>query len=303
VESSYGTESCQTFAVALKNEGVTDCRVLCMIMDNGKTNTFGKLEYGVAIRHKELWECLISQLAFYFFFRWNIEKEAPPTFKKRADWYLIKILKGGSNTHSLSYQTQLQCVNDIFQRCDISSYKKTHAGRKQGAQHAELRGVSESQIQRAGRWNTDAMSNAYLSHIPRKSVRARAGFAPNGRGDYFIPRAQVVPPDTLVRRIWPWVDEWIGWFQQNENDVRDGRELGDREEGDMNDLAGKAFLRLLDYLRTVLLQDSVLLRDEVPSHPLFQDPIFSDPEYLSFVQLMHQTLATDVPQPQELLVR
>ena len=148
------------------------------------------------------------------------------------------------------------------------------------------------------------MSSAYLTHIPRKFVRATAGFPPSGRGDYFIPRAQVQPPEALVRKVWPWVDEWIAWFQQNENDVReeDGQ-LDGRDEGDRNDLAGKAFLRLLDYLRTVLLQDSVLLQDEAPHHPIFQDPIFSDQEYLDFVRVMKQALAVEIPQPQELLVR
>jgi hypothetical protein len=291
------------FAVPLKNEGATDCRVLCMIVDNGKTNAFGKMEYGVTIRHKELWKCLISQLACYLFFRWDIEREPPPLFKRRSDWYRTKILKGGQNTHPLAYATQLQWVNEIFDRCQISSYKKTHAGRKQGAQHAELLGVSESQIQRAGRWNTDAMSNAYLSHIPRKFVRAAAGFPSSGRGDYFIPRAQVLPPDSLVRKIWPWVDEWIIWFQQNENNVRDDDQLQEQNEGDRNDLAGKAFLRLLDYLRTVLLQDSVLLRNEFPHHPLFHHSIFSDPEYLDFDQRMRQMLAVGEPQPQEVLIR
>ena len=138
------------FTAQLKNKGVTDCRVLCMIIDNGKTNLYRKLEYGVAVRHRELWKCLLSQLAFYLFFRWHVEREAPPSFRQRADWYRTKILKGGLNTSPLSYQTQLLWVNDIFQRCDISLYKKTHAGQKQGAQHAELLGVSESQIQRAG---------------------------------------------------------------------------------------------------------------------------------------------------------
>lgn len=293
------------FCVPLKNQGATECQVLCWIISQGKTNSFGRLEYGVCVRNREIEKCLLSHLAFYFFFRWQCEREPPPRFTRRALWYRTKVAKGLSDAQRpLHYQTQLDWTNRIFDSCGVVSYKKTHSGRKQGAQHAELLGISEQQIQRAGRWNTDSMSNAYLTHIPREFVRGTAGFAPYGTGDYYIPRANVEVPESLVRKLWPWVDTNLAWFEQQEEELNDDADtVRHTEADDRFDLAGKSFLHLLRYLRTVLIQDSVILRTSYPDHPLFQHPFFEDAEYAAFVRVMEHTLEATAPQPQDVLVQ
>ena len=65
-----------------------------------------------------------------------------------------------------------------FQYAGISSQKKTHIGRSAGAQMAELKGVSEAQIRRAGRWNQEQMVGCYLISLPRKFMRVIAGHPP-----------------------------------------------------------------------------------------------------------------------------
>ena len=60
------------FPLVLKNEGPTRCTALIMILDNGKVNKTGRIEYRGVIRHKNVLLCVISQLAFYLFFRWNL---------------------------------------------------------------------------------------------------------------------------------------------------------------------------------------------------------------------------------------
>jgi len=77
----------------------------------------------------------------------------------------------------------------MFQGVGIHSKEKTQSARKQSARHAELDGVQEAQIRRAGRWNTDAMTGAYLSYLPRAFIRSIAGFPKEGKG-YFLPRAR-----------------------------------------------------------------------------------------------------------------
>jgi hypothetical protein len=63
-----------------------------------------------------------------------------------------------------------------------------------------------------------------------------AGFSPGGLGDYFIPRAMVTAPKSLVQSLWPWVVEWVSWFQGREPEE-------DVSDADLNmdgcDLAGK----------------------------------------------------------------
>jgi len=67
----------------------------------------------------------------------------------------------------------------MFTGAKVTSLKKTHAGRSQGAKHAELKGVNGGQIRRAGRWNSDALTNCYLTHLPRKFIRSMADFSPS----------------------------------------------------------------------------------------------------------------------------
>jgi centromere DNA-binding complex CBF3 subunit-like protein len=67
------------FSVETKGEGATPCWFMLMVTDNGKTNHFGKLEYGVVARHRHPLCCTMSYLAFYLFFRWKIMREPPPT--------------------------------------------------------------------------------------------------------------------------------------------------------------------------------------------------------------------------------
>ena len=44
-------------------------------------------------------------------------------------------------------------------------------------------------------------------------MRAMAGFNPSAQGNFYLPRAKVMPPRSLERAVWPWVDEWLAWFE------------------------------------------------------------------------------------------
>ncbi|KAF2191868.1 hypothetical protein K469DRAFT_555883, partial [Zopfia rhizophila CBS 207.26] len=70
----------------------------------------------------------------------------------------------------LSYTSQRDWVAKAFEDVGISSSKKTHIGRAAGAKTAELKGVSQEQIRRAGRWNQEQMVGCYHYSV----------YAPNG---------------------------------------------------------------------------------------------------------------------------
>jgi Centromere DNA-binding protein complex CBF3 subunit, domain 2/Transcriptional activator of glycolytic enzymes len=302
-ESRRNAELADMFTLQLpKTEGATPCWALMLRVDRGKTNHFGKVQYGVAVRHAEPLRCVLGQLACYLFYRWNVAGESPPTFRRRQDWYRFCVLKGGDARHPMSYDTQLKGTTQAFDAIGVCSSKKTHAGRAQGAKHAELARVSEDQIRRAGRWNHDALSGCYLSHIPRDFVRSTAGFASGGQGDYFVPRAMVQPPLSLVEALWPWVDQWLGWFHGN---LPSPDAAVDEEEYDDDkcDKAGQGFLRLLMQLRLVFLQDSVPLRREFPFHPLWADPIFERQDYQEFAEEVELAMAEQDDEPQDALIR
>jgi hypothetical protein len=112
----------------------------------------------------------------------------------------------------MAYDTQLDWINKMFTGANVTSLKKTHAGRSQGAKHAELKGINEGQIRRAGGWNSDALTNCYITHLPRKFMRSMAGFSPSIQGNFYLPRAKTLPPRSLEQAVWPFVDEWLAWF-------------------------------------------------------------------------------------------
>jgi centromere DNA-binding complex CBF3 subunit-like protein len=53
----------------------------------------------------------------------------------------------------LDESTHRKWIRDIFNEIGHKSSQTTHAGRKSGAQCAEITGVSEEEIRRARRWN------------------------------------------------------------------------------------------------------------------------------------------------------
>ena len=112
-------------------------------------------------------------------------------------------------------------------------------------------------------------------------------------------RAKVLPPRSLERAVWPFVDEWLAWF---ESDGKSTVEGDDSSEADRQDLAAQGFLRLLQQLRIILLQDSVIMRREFPAHPIWTDPIFARDDYLAFAKDVELTLM-DIEEPEEIQIR
>lgn len=300
-ESRRNLELADLFTISLPHEGPTPCWPMIMIMNNGKTNPFGRLEYMGVMRHQDPLLCTMGQMAFYLFYRWNIVREPPPQFKQRQQWYGLHLLRGSHTDQPISYQSQLDWINQVFAAINLNTLKKTHIGRSQGARLAELQGVGEGQIRRAGRWNNDALSNCYLTHLPQKFLRTMAGFEPSVRGNYYLPRAKITPPQPLIQAVWPWVDTWLDWFKSyDEKEKAEGSKEGDKEE-DHNDMAAQGFLQLLDQLRTILLQDSVLLQEQFPRHPIWGDPIFVRKDYQEFaVQVKCSLLNTQPPEEVQL---
>ena len=64
-----GAELTDFFTIQLPNEEPTSCHVMIMIMNNGKMNALGRLEYGAVMRHRNPLLCTINHTAFYLFYR------------------------------------------------------------------------------------------------------------------------------------------------------------------------------------------------------------------------------------------
>ena len=259
------------FTFEFTGEGPTRCMPLIMTTRQSKVNQHGRLETAGALRNRNPQICPLSGLAFYLLCRWDLTDEPFPDFSNRSAWYNIRLLKGSaagtSSAAQLAYNSQLEWVTKAFRYAGVVSRKKTHTGRPSGAKMAELKGVSEDQIRRAGRWNHEQMVGCYLSSLPRKFMRIMAGHPPQ-MGCFEIRRASVVPPSELLSLIWPQLDQWKDHF-------------GPRE-GQSNDLAALGLTDLLFYLREVILQDSVILREHFPNSPIWNHPVFQHEAYARF---------------------
>ncbi|KAL2137536.1 hypothetical protein VTI28DRAFT_9169 [Corynascus sepedonium] len=259
------------FTFEFPGEGPTRCMPLILTTRAGKQNQHGRLETAGALRNKKPLICMLSGLAFYLLYRWDLTDEPFPDFSRRAAWYDIRLLKSSSTdrTSALSYYTQRDWVVKAFGYAGITSRKKTHVGRSSGAKTAELKGVSEDQIRRAGRWNQEQMVGCYLNALPRNFMRLMAGH-PANMGCFEIRRAGITPPEALLSMIWPELDRWKDQFGPGSDQV--------------NDLAAMGLTNLLFYLREVVLQDSVLLMQQFPDSPVWNHPVFQHEVYKVFAQ-------------------
>ncbi|KAM4064030.1 centromere DNA-binding protein complex CBF3 subunit [Hirsutella rhossiliensis] len=177
------------FTFEFAGEGSTRCMPLIFTTRAGKQNQHGRLE----------------------------------TAGARSSWYDIRLIKGNGTgrTAAFSYNSQREWVVKAFAYAGVTSQKKTHVGRSSGARTAELKGISEDQIRRAGRWNQEQMVGCYLNSLPRKFMRTMAGHPPQA-GCFEIRRAGVTPPEVLLSMIWPELDRWRGRFgpgTEQENDL------------------------------------------------------------------------------------
>lgn len=180
----------------------------------------------------------------------------------------------------MTYPAHLQAVTSVFKKCGIRSKAKTHAARRGGAQFADLMNVSEMQIRLAGRWNMSVMEKTYLSHLPRNFMRAQAQFDEKG-GHFFINRGLITPPQSLAQLIFPEADEWIRRHEER--------------EGVEEDMAAGGFLTLLIQMRTILLQDAVVLKQNFPDHVLLQHTIFRSQNFVDYENEVLQSLGTEDP--------
>ena len=107
-----------------------------------------------------------------------------------------------------------------------------------------------------------------------------AGFDPANKNGFFLPRAYCEPPEELLSKVFPWLDEVL---------------LNTPNE--TPHLATYSFLKFLEYCRKVIIQDAVELVDKFSELSLlWENPLFSCREFLSFKEIS-RNLMRDRPDP------
>lgn len=67
-ETALGTQLPDLFIMELKNQGPSSCFAIVATITFGKTNKDGKIQYGSALRHRDVEVCPHGAFAQYFFF-------------------------------------------------------------------------------------------------------------------------------------------------------------------------------------------------------------------------------------------
>ena len=111
------------FTFEFKGEGPTHCIPLIFTTRASKQNQHGRLETIGALGNKKPLICMLSGLAFYLLYRWDLSNEPFLDFSKRSAWYNVRLIKSstGSREAAFSYNSQREWVAKAFQYVGIFS--------------------------------------------------------------------------------------------------------------------------------------------------------------------------------------
>lgn len=237
-ETALGAQLPDLFCMELENQGVSKCIAVVATITFGKTNKDGKIQYGSCLRHANVELCPVGAFAQYFFSRFHHEGKSFPNFTERRTWYDTFLFPNKNEDGSIKYEEQAKVYRKVLTHVGINSSKVTHINRKSAINMIAHQGVSGDQQRQVGRWGADRMVGCYLSGLPVDAIKVLAGFSTR-KGDYFINRDCVSPPDELKKMVFPQIEHWKEKFHNKEV---------------QEDIAGPNFLQFLDHLRTVFLQ-------------------------------------------------
>lgn len=266
------------FCIEMDKEGPSTCIAMAIIKGRGKMNQFGKPLFSGYYRHADVWLCSVSSVALYLFYRFHVCNEPFPDFSVSQSWYDICMFCThiNQNTKAFSASAHALAIIEAKNRLKILDPKNTHGGRVYGRQKLEQSGVDKVSADVAGGWSTGAGEACYGNGFSRPAMRAMAGFPPNETA-FYLPRSAVRPPDALLKKVFPQLDEW----QRRHLD----------EDSCQQNFALDGFLRLLTYFREVIIQDVAVMMDN-GMHPVFNHPLFSSDEFMEFKNSLYETTAS-----------
>lgn len=258
--------------------------VLVALADNAKSNQHGRLDEHGTLRHFHVELCPVGALAMLFFACFHIVLQPVPTFPPEfskagygefghRSWYDLYVFWGERPDKQMSYDNHYDRVKLIHSKNDISLTKATHATRHFTAKTARAHGASGNDVKAIGCWSVnDAFANCYDHALPLEGLLGAAMFNARKPEQYFLARDHLEPPGELLSQIFPWVEQECAALHQREvNFGHAGR-----------DIALKGFLRLLLWLRRVLVQDAAVLFGKDPTCPIFHFAPFRSDVFREF---------------------
>lgn len=296
-----------TMTTLLRNDSWRVCELSDMAFyswkDKGEETPFSLLNYEVSskttrdsdkpeiatsFRHKDPRLCPQGSTAFYLYLRFLLSDEpADWDFFDNSSWFDVKmnINIGDKQAGSISYNKVVSkcgyydALKKAAKHFSIAFEHWEHFGRFYGSGSLEKARVQPQANAAHGGWEKKVRDNHYSTGIVVSALLGAAGFDAEIRGSHRNPRVSILPPKTLISRVWPWIDEWKQKLQEHP----DG---GDR-------VTAKRFLDAMTHMRIVLLQDAAwFIKRGRGNHGLFHIPgtIFVDPLFLEWAEQYHREL-------------
>ena len=197
------------FSIEYDDEGPMPCHAMVILKGRGKTNQHGKPLFSGYFCHTDVKLCAVSAAAFFLFHRWHIVDEPLPDFSSSESWYDIAMFcTDFRNTlKSMSGSGHARAIYEAYEALNIKHIKVTHAGRLNGRQILDKAGVEKVAMDVAGGWSTSAGEGCYGNGLSLPSMRTMAGF-PSNEKVFYLPRAVIKPPEELLQRVFPFLDDW-----------------------------------------------------------------------------------------------
>ena len=284
-----------TFSYAAKGE-IDPYEVLGMKIEMGKVNQ-DRTILGRVLRHVDVKLCAFGALGLYLLQRFLVTNELGwLDFTTNKSWFDIKLLvdvRGGRNgglmTRKISERPYSEKIARSCAAVGIESQHQLHIGRSKGPIKLEMEEVDPEWIRALGNWNIDTQQESYSSKIPLKSMRVAAGFAP-AKGTHYNPRIQLLPPEELQKMVFPELERLQKLVYETSAKLQNANPNSRCKRSRQPLATSRCFLRFLEHMRRVILQDVAVMMLEGRSHFVFSLPVFRSKLFMDFKAKMAQHL-------------
>lgn len=205
-------------------------------VNKGPTQHYG------CLRHKFVETCPHLAIAMYLFSRFHMTDEygsieLTNNFVHDPLFHEVRLLKGTNRFQPMSYSQQHKAAGKILKLAGYDDPKTVNLGKF----------LTSSQFQKDSININDKPISININNLPSDTLFKMAGFFDE---EYFIERDQCEPPQELLNRIFPFVN--------------DGKDISDDIK------------KVFQFLRRSLVQDMVIIKQRYPDNIVAQHPIFNN---------------------------